>query len=104
MLLHISTTVTVLKLFICAQAQKGGHMCGIAGFCNIRADYTNENHKWHKVLNNMKQSLVHRGPDAEGELLTPQAGLAHRRLSIIDLSRGGQPMTREKFGCSYSTS
>ncbi|MDD3173974.1 MAG: asparagine synthetase B, partial [Herbinix sp.] len=77
-------------------------MCGIAGFCNSKADYTKENYKWHKVLDKMKQALYHRGPDDEGELLTQQAGLAHRRLSIIDLSRGQQPMTREKFGCPYS--
>lgn len=77
-------------------------MCGITGFCNIKADYIKEDRKWYQVLNNMKQSLIHRGPDAEGEILTAQAGLAHRRLSIIDLSRGNQPMTREKFGCSYS--
>lgn len=77
-------------------------MCGIAGFCNTKADYTKDYAKWHHILNNMKQSLKHRGPDDEGEFLTTQAGLAHRRLSIIDLSRGQQPMTREKSGCSYT--
>lgn len=77
-------------------------MCGIAGFCNTKADYTKDYFKWDHVLNEMKQSLTHRGPDDEGAILTPQAGLAHRRLSIIDLSRGKQPMTREKSGCSYT--
>lgn len=77
-------------------------MCGIAGFSNIKADYTKDFFKWHNVLNKMKQVLKHRGPDDEGDLLTPQVGLAHRRLSIIDLSRGQQPMTREKFGCSFT--
>ncbi len=75
-------------------------MCGIAGFCNIKADYTKDDTKWHKVLDAMKQVIKHRGPDDEGEVLTRQAGLAHRRLSIIDLSRGKQPMTRElSNGC-----
>lgn len=77
-------------------------MCGLAGFCNIKADYTKEEGKWLQVLNKMKQSLVHRGPDDEGELLYAQAGLTHTRLSIIDLTRGRQPITRELFGCSYS--
>ncbi|MFT4144739.1 MAG: asparagine synthase (glutamine-hydrolyzing) [Mobilitalea sp.] len=77
-------------------------MCGIAGFSNCRADYTNEEGKWLEVLNNMKLSLKHRGPDADDVKLYAQTGLAHTRLSIIDLSRGHQPMTREKFGCSYT--
>ncbi len=77
-------------------------MCGIAGFCNIKADYTKDFLKWSHVLNDMKQALMHRGPDDEGDMLYAQAGLAHRRLSIIDLSRGKQPMTREKSGCSYT--
>jgi asparagine synthase (glutamine-hydrolysing) len=77
-------------------------MCGIAGFCSIKADYTKEYQKWNHVLDKMKQALKHRGPDDEGELLSSQVGLAHRRLSIIDLSRGSQPMTRERAGCSYT--
>lgn len=77
-------------------------MCGISGFCNIKANYVKDHSRWHTVLNNMKQALKHRGPDDEGELLLPQVGLAHRRLSIIDLNKGKQPMTREKCGCSYT--
>ncbi len=77
-------------------------MCGISGFCNLEADYGKNYPKWHTVLNNMKQALTHRGPDDEGELLLPQVGLSHRRLSIIDLNKGKQPMTREKNGCSYT--
>ena len=77
-------------------------MCGIAGFCNLKADYTNDNNRWQKTLAGMRKALFHRGPDEEGEYLTPQVGFAHTRLSIIDLSRGQQPMTRDKFGCSYT--
>jgi asparagine synthase (glutamine-hydrolysing) len=77
-------------------------MCGVAGFCNIKADYTKDMPKWRKVLEGMRHVLIHRGPDDEGELLVPQVGFAHTRLSIIDLNRGQQPMTREKFGCSYT--
>lgn len=61
-------------------------MCGIAGFYG-QFDAS--------LLESMNHLLTHRGPDAEGTLVLPEAGvgLAHRRLSIIDLSeRGKQPM------------
>ncbi|MDF2484961.1 MAG: Asparagine synthetase [Herbinix sp.] len=77
-------------------------MCGIAGFCNIGADYTRNYEKWHDTLVTMRQRLVHRGPDDEGELLLSRVGLAHTRLSIIDLNRGHQPMTKQKSGASYT--
>src|SRR3990172_4326426 len=61
-------------------------MCGIAGFSgDFDAD----------LLTRMADSLAHRGPDDAGTSFLPEAriGLAHRRLSIIDLSPGGhQPM------------
>jgi len=62
-------------------------MCGIAGFVGIddRGD----------LLRRMANSLAHRGPDAEGFYREPGVGLGHRRLSIIDLENGRQPMTNE---------
>lgn len=61
-------------------------MCGIAGFSGrFEQD----------VLERMNQAIAHRGPDDSGLLMVPEhgVGLAHRRLSIIDLSsRGHQPM------------
>ena len=77
-------------------------MCGIAGFCNTRAYYTKEQPKWQQVMEQMKQALQHRGPDDEGDILYPQVGLAHTRLSIIDLSLGHQPITKHKFGNAYT--
>lgn len=77
-------------------------MCGITGFCNMKADYTADECHWLAILKRMRQVLIHRGPDDEGELLTARAGLAHTRLSIIDRNHGHQPMTREKCGCSYT--
>lgn len=77
-------------------------MCGITGFCNLKADYTADEHRWLTILKGMRKVLIHRGPDDEGELLATKVGLAHTRLSIIDLNRGHQPMTREKCGCSYT--
>ncbi len=77
-------------------------MCGIAGFCNTYEDYTQNYTKWHHILYKMRQVLAHRGPDDEGELLAEKIGMAHTRLSIIDLNRGHQPMTKQKFGNSYT--
>lgn len=63
-------------------------MCGIAGIYTTDSKQLNET-----VLNSISQSLGHRGPDDDGVYLEPGIGLAHRRLSIIDLSRKGrQPM------------
>ncbi len=66
-------------------------MCGICGIYNfrtqrpVRAD----------VLKAMNDTLVHRGPDDEGFYVSGPVGLGHRRLSIIDLEGGKQPMTNE---------
>ena len=65
-------------------------MCGIAGF--ISADSTKLN---IDILRSMSDRIAHRGPDGEGQWISSdgRTGLAHRRLSIIDLSDAGkQPM------------
>lgn len=65
-------------------------MCGIAGIVSPNAADTNIH-----TLKKMAESLAHRGPDGEGVWLSPkkQAGLAHRRLAVIDLSiHAMQPM------------
>lgn len=69
-------------------------MCGIAGFI----DYTLISNEG--ILNRMRDSLQHRGPDSKASVLIAndkfQIGLGHRRLSIIDLSEcGRQPMQDE---------
>jgi len=48
-----------------------------------------------RLLERMNASLFHRGPDAGGLHVEPGLGLAHRRLSIIDLSTGQQPLYNE---------
>ncbi len=60
-------------------------MCGIAGFIG-KGDLS--------VLKSMTDSISYRGPDAEGNYADTDAGvyLGHRRLSIVDLSGGAQPM------------
>jgi asparagine synthase (glutamine-hydrolysing) len=47
------------------------------------------------LLKRMTRALYHRGPDGEGYYFDEQAGLGHRRLSIIDLEAGKQPMCNE---------
>jgi len=61
-------------------------MCGIAGFVGLTD---------RPLLERMCQVLHHRGPDDEGFFLEEGIGLGIRRLSIIDLSGGHQPMTNE---------
>jgi asparagine synthase (glutamine-hydrolysing) len=43
----------------------------------------------------MTGAMIHRGPDGSGQFLSDEVGLGHRRLSIIDLGGGGQPITNE---------
>jgi asparagine synthase (glutamine-hydrolysing) len=62
-------------------------VCGIAGYWG---DLPKE--EATALLQRMNASLVHRGPDGEGLWIGPHVGLAHRRLAIIDLAGGAQPM------------
>src|SRR5436853_816923 len=66
-------------------------MCGIAGVLYADPERPPE----PAVLRAMGAALAHRGPDAEGFWDEPGVGLVHRRLSIIDLSGGGQPLANE---------
>ncbi len=68
-------------------------MCGIAGILHFDVHRPVD----PKVLRRMTSVLSHRGPDGEGLFIEPNIGLGHRRLAIIDLSTGGQPMfSKEK--------
>jgi asparagine synthase (glutamine-hydrolysing) len=66
-------------------------MCGIAGIVDLggRQPFDRE------LLNRMNDLQGHRGPDESGLYLEPGVGLAHKRLSIIDLSSGQQPLWNE---------
>ncbi|MBI3502827.1 MAG: asparagine synthase (glutamine-hydrolyzing) [Bacteroidetes bacterium] len=63
-------------------------MCGIAGIFHF--DESRNADK--SLLKRMSDSIAHRGPDGENYYCSQNIGLAHRRLSIIDLSTGDQPM------------
>ena len=60
-------------------------MCGITGFVNKKD-------KKKEIIKKMADKIAHRGPDGEGYYINDNIALAHRRLSIIDLSTGSQPM------------
>jgi asparagine synthase (glutamine-hydrolysing) len=62
-------------------------MCGIAGIYNFTSNRTIQ----EKVLNDMADAIIHRGPDDSAIIINGNLGLAFRRLSIIDLAHGNQP-------------
>jgi asparagine synthase (glutamine-hydrolysing) len=62
-------------------------MCGIAGIVSADGQPVEA-----ELLRSMTDILTHRGPDGAGFFLDGAVGLGHRRLAIIDLTAGGQPM------------
>ncbi len=67
-------------------------MCGIAGFVDFNGHLKEEA---ERALKAMTDVISHRGPDAQGQYVDNFAALGHRRLSIIDLEGGAQPMADE---------
>lgn len=63
-------------------------MCGIVGFTGLRAQR-------EEILKRMMDAIIHRGPDGAGTYFGEGVALGHRRLSIIDLEGGAQPMFNE---------
>ncbi len=76
-------------------------MCGIAGFYNPDINFSNNPKDNFKILNNMIKSIKRRGPDGDGTKIINSCCLAHTRLSIIDLDKGGQPMSLSFNGKKY---
>jgi asparagine synthase (glutamine-hydrolysing) len=66
-------------------------MCGFVGIVDLKSKHDIDS----RLLGRMNNSLFHRGPDEEGSHVEPGVGLGHRRLSIIDLSTGQQPLFNE---------
>jgi asparagine synthase (glutamine-hydrolysing) len=62
-------------------------MCGIVGIANSSSQVINR-----QTLEKMNGAIVHRGPDDDGFYINENVGLAMRRLSIIDIAHGKQPM------------
>jgi asparagine synthase (glutamine-hydrolysing) len=66
-------------------------MCGICGKLNFHKNGTVE----PALIRGMMDAIRHRGPDDEGLYCASEVGLGHRRLSIIDLNSGHQPLSNE---------
>ena len=66
-------------------------MCGIVGFIDKRSKKDKE-----KILKEMTKKIIHRGPNSEGLYADDFVGLGFRRLSIIDLEGGSQPIYNEE--------
>src|SRR5260370_25772533 len=66
-------------------------MCGIAGFIDVERSRDNA----EQLIDRMCQVIRHRGPDDQGVWVDDGVGLGMRRLSIIDLARGHQPIFNE---------
>ncbi|KAE9636126.1 asparagine synthase (glutamine-hydrolyzing) [Defluviitalea raffinosedens] len=64
-------------------------MCGFCGFVGETKDR-------EPVLKEMMNTIIHRGPDSDGQYIDDQAALGFRRLSIIDLAEGSQPLYNEE--------
>lgn len=77
-------------------------MCGIGGWIDWEADLS----KQRPVLAAMRETLVRRGPDAEGIWQSTHAAFVHRRLSVVDPAGGAQPMIRaagdKKYVITYN--
>lgn len=73
-------------------------MCGIAGILSNNIDLREESEMIWKISN----SLRFRGPDSRGEYIEPNAALIHRRLSVIDIQNGAQPMHFGKYTIVYN--
>lgn len=71
--------------------KKGQFMCGICGIAASRGGPPISK----EILETMNRSIAHRGPDDDGYYVTEKVGLAMRRLSIIDLTSGTQPIANE---------
>lgn len=68
-------------------------MCGIAGIITASGERVSK-----KDLDGLQSALLHRGPDGKGSYIEGQVGLTMRRLSIIDVSGGDQPLYNEDGG------
>src|SRR5258707_9023989 len=69
-------------------------MCGITGWVDFHRDLSNE----LPVLRDMTATMACRGPDDAGTWLAPRAAIGHRRLAIIDVTGGVQPMVDPDTG------
>ncbi|MBP3919967.1 MAG: asparagine synthase (glutamine-hydrolyzing) [Bacilli bacterium] len=72
-------------------------MCGFVGWHNIHHETKNK-----KIIKKMNNTLKRRGPDQKGYFYSEKLLLGHRRLSIIDLKKGKQPMSYKGYTICYN--
>ena len=73
-------------------------MCGIVGWIDWKDDLAHQ----EATIERMVKTLRPRGPDAQGQWLSPYAALAHRRLIVIDPQTGEQPMVYREGDNTYT--
>lgn len=73
-------------------------MCGITGIVHMEQDLRQQ----ERLLRQMQQTLIRRGPDQEGVFLTQQCAMAHTRLAVMDPLHGRQPMETTAGGETYT--
>ena len=72
-------------------------MCGIVGVVNYKEDISNQ----YYIIKKMTKAITKRGPDEEGIFVDKHCNLGHRRLSIVDIENGKQPMRFSVLGTDY---
>lgn len=72
-------------------------MCGIAGWL----DFKNNISENETVFSHMSETLSKRGPDESGAYISENVVLLHRRLSVVDIENGKQPMYKKKSDSEY---
>lgn len=77
-------------------------MCGICGYIDFQHNLTKEMEYHSHILQDMRNTLVHRGPDEEGYAIDEHIAFAHRRLAVVDILHGKQPMTILNGGYRYT--
>ena len=65
----------------------------MCGFCGVAVPKGSNRQVTRDLIERMNATIVHRGPDADGIFVENGVGLGHRRLSIVDVARGAQPMS-----------
>lgn len=69
-------------------------MCGIAGFCDFSQRFDTDQGRFSKIVEAMGETLKRRGPDDSGVFVDRHVAFAHRRLAVVDLLGGIQPMKK----------
>lgn len=87
--------MNIMKMIIISG---GFYMCGIAGWI----DFNDRLRNGGGIMEKMRRSVLHRGPDSAGDFSDDNCRLSHTRLAVIDVENGAQPMTSGDFTIVYN--